>query len=288
MIMYEEAQEILNYLPIRRDKAENDYIDHLWNAFLALDASGTSGRPFVMMPFHLLFMLAMQYKVLRISKERRSSYDLVFMIDGGRDRATILNPGSVFDLALLTERTIPDVFKLIGLDAKTIKQMKGLIDNRNNTLAHAKGGIEADPEARILEYLQTLKNIQNCMKALNSDVARSWLSEITDEDNPSEFVEGRLSESFFCIRDLENIIKDLLEDEKLNNEQWLQMIDKGLEYAYGKTIIYLKDAAQCNVNSGKRFDAINLLNRNGELDDELKAFLLAHEDDDGVIELLKN
>ena len=65
--MYENAQEIFDYLPINRSKLEADYIDHLWNVFIALDNAENSARPFVMMPFHLLFMLALQYKVLRIA-----------------------------------------------------------------------------------------------------------------------------------------------------------------------------------------------------------------------------
>jgi len=53
--MYKDAQEIFNYLPIRRDTPENDYINHLWQAFFALDQTDTTARPFAVMPFHLLF-----------------------------------------------------------------------------------------------------------------------------------------------------------------------------------------------------------------------------------------
>ena len=73
--MYEDAQEIFEYLPIRRNTTENDYIDHLWQAFSALSQTETTARPFAVMPFHLLFMLALQYKVLRISKEQKEKYE---------------------------------------------------------------------------------------------------------------------------------------------------------------------------------------------------------------------
>ena len=122
--MYENAQEIFEYLPIRRDTPENDYINHLWQAFSTLEEGGVVARPFAVMPFHLLFMMAVQYKILRISKEKRVEYELVFTIDRGREREAVLNPESVFDVALLNERTIPDLLKLIGLDGETIKQIK--------------------------------------------------------------------------------------------------------------------------------------------------------------------
>jgi hypothetical protein len=42
--MYEGAQEIFDYLSINRSKPETDYIDHLWNAFVALDNTENSAR----------------------------------------------------------------------------------------------------------------------------------------------------------------------------------------------------------------------------------------------------
>ena len=57
--MYEDAQNIFEYLPIRRDTTENDYIDHLWQAFSALDSADATARPFAVMPFHLLFMMSL-------------------------------------------------------------------------------------------------------------------------------------------------------------------------------------------------------------------------------------
>lgn len=199
--MYEDAQEIFEYLPIRRDTPENDYINHLWQAFSTLDGGEVVARPFAMMPFHLLFMMALQYKVLRISKEKRAEYELVFTIDRGREREAVLNPESVFDIALLNERTIPDLLKLIGVDGETIKQIKKLIDNRNDNLAHAKGGIESEPEMRIEEYLTCLRTIQIHMQLLNNSVASSWAIEVSAEDNIPDFIEARLVDSMLCPED---------------------------------------------------------------------------------------
>src|SRR3989338_4878859 len=199
--MYENAQEIFEYLPLRRDTPENDYIDHLWQAFSTLDGGEAVARPFAVMPFHLLFMMAVQYKILRISKEKRVEYELVFTIDRGREREAVLNPESVFDIALLNERTIPDLLKLIGLDGGAIKQIKELIDNRNYKLAHAKGGIESEPEMRIEEYLTCLRTIQIHIQPLNDNVANSWITEVSTEDVMPDFIEARLVDSMLCSED---------------------------------------------------------------------------------------
>ncbi len=199
--MYEDAQEIFDYLPIRRDTPENDYIDHLWQAFTTLDGGEAVARPFAVMPFHLLFMMALQYKILRISREKRAEYELVFTIDRGREREAVLNPESVFDVALLNERTIPDLLKLIGLDGEAIKQIKELIDNRNDNLAHAKGGIESEPEMRIEEYLTCLRTIQIHMQPLNDKVANGWTTEVSPEDVMPDFIEARLVDSMLCPED---------------------------------------------------------------------------------------
>ena len=141
--MYEDAQEIFDYLPIRRDTTENDYIDHLWQAFSALDQAGTTARPFEVMPCHLLFMLSVQYKVLRIASAHKQATNLFFTGVGGRHREQLLSEQrSVFDMALINERTIPDIFQLVEVDPEAIRKFKELVDERNDNLAHAKGGIE--------------------------------------------------------------------------------------------------------------------------------------------------
>ncbi len=50
--MYEDAQEIFGYLPIRKTQVEYEYIEHLRNVFLVLDQTENTARPFLIMPFH--------------------------------------------------------------------------------------------------------------------------------------------------------------------------------------------------------------------------------------------
>jgi hypothetical protein len=200
--MYEEAQEVFDYLPIRRETLENDYINHLWQVFITLDGSGTVARPFAVMPFHLLFMMAMQYKVLRIANTQKHASDLFFSGVGGRNKEQLLSEQrSVFDIALINERTMPEIFQLIGLDSEIIKEIKDLVDDRNDKLAHAKGGIELEPEIRIEEYLVSLRAIQICMQPLNDGIASEWGKDLTTEDDGKEFIESRLLDSYLCLED---------------------------------------------------------------------------------------
>ncbi len=203
--MYEDAQEIFDYLPINRSKPEADYIDHLWNAFVALDQTDNGSRPFIMMPFHLLFMLAIQYKSIRIAKLFPDATNLFFAGVGGRNKDTLLNPlRSVFDLALINERTIPEVFRLIKLDKSKAKEIKDLIDKRNNNLAHAKGGIEPEPDERIEQYLDALRTLQPCLIPYNDQLAEQWLNEKSEEDDLKEYVDARLLDSQLCPADFKS------------------------------------------------------------------------------------
>src|SRR3990167_9862545 len=96
----ERAIEIHDYLPMARSTAEHDYILHLWDIFLTLDTFGESGRGFSIMPFHIMFMLALQYKILRISKVYSKECNLVFCTSESRIKKELINPDkSVFDLA---------------------------------------------------------------------------------------------------------------------------------------------------------------------------------------------
>jgi len=207
--MYENAQEILDYLPINRSKPEADYIDHLWNAFAALDNiddnMDNSARPFIMMPFHLLFMLALQYKGIRIAKIFPEAADLFFAGVGGRNRDKLLNPRrAVFDLALINERTLPELFRLVGVAEENTKKIKNLIDERNNNLAHAKGGIEPDPDERIDQYLDALRTLQPYLVPHNDRIADQWQSEINEEYDLSEYVDMHLPGSQLCPADFKS------------------------------------------------------------------------------------
>ena len=145
--MYEDAQEIFDYLPINKNQTEDEYISHLWTALMSLDSGDQEGISFLIMPFHLLFMLSIQYKVLRIYNYRKENYLSAFLIFPPRDdQKELLNPSSVYSIGLLEESKIINILKIVGVDDNTISLVKKLIKNRNDNLAHAKGGIERNLE----------------------------------------------------------------------------------------------------------------------------------------------
>ena len=245
--MYEDAQEIFEYLPIRRDKTENEYIDHLWQVFSVLDQTDTNARPFAVMPFHLLFMLSIQYKILRIASTHKQATDLFFTGVGGRDKDQLLSEQrSVFDMALIKERTIADIFQLINLSPKVIKIFKDLVDDRNNTFAHAKGGIGQDIEKKIKEYIDIIDNVQKCCLTINQQIVNRWIEEIEVDDSMEQFLEIHFLDSRLSPRDFGDTVGGLLKSEKLNFEQFEQVVNKGLELSYNQTIFEIKSITFSN------------------------------------------
>lgn len=265
--MYEDAPNIFDYLPIRRDTLENDYINHLWQAFSTLDGGEVVARPFAVMPFHLLFMLAIQYKVLRIYKEQKEKYELALTTKNPRDdQKDILAPESSLTIAFLLESEIVDLLKIAGLsadDAQNIK--KSIIRYRNDKIAHAKGYIEQDVKTKIEEYFGWLETLQNVYHPMNQNVADVWLAEIQVGDDMEQFLETHFLDSCFSPRDFGDVIGKMLETDKLDFEQWEQVVNKGLELVYNQTIFELKYIETINgFNQKKKSKATSILQDIGE------------------------
>lgn len=280
--MYEDAQEIFKYLPIRRDTPENDYINHLWQAFSTLGGGETLSRPFAVLPFHLLFMLSAQYKMLQIASAHKQATDLFFTGVGGRNKEQLLSEQrSVFDMALINERTLPDIFQLVELDPEVIKKFKELVDERNNNLAHAKGGIEQDLENKLGAYIFILESIHKSCVQINQKLADEWISEVKAGDDLGEFLESYFLDSRISPRDFGDVVSKMLETDKLDYEQWGQVVNKGLELAYDQTIFELKYMATSKeFDEGKRYNADKILRDNGE---ESPMFTLDDAQDLGII-----
>lgn len=85
-----------------------------------------------------------------------------------------------------------------------------------------------------------------------------------------------------------SIIGKMLETDKLDFEQWEQIVNKGLELAYNQTISAFHEIAKNEIDDGKRFNAIKVLQENGEIDEEMKKNIIETEKDEKILELLKN
>jgi hypothetical protein len=263
--MNEDAQEIFDYLPINISKPEADYIDHLWNAFVALDQTDNSARPFIMMPFHLLFMLALQYKVLRIAREQKNDYDLAFTMEIPReDQRAVLNPGSAFDLGLLNESKLIDLLKIVGMTPEKVREIKLLVRNRNDNLAHAKGGIEPDPDERIDQYIDALRTLQPFLTPHNNRIATHWLNEIGEEEVLNEFVDDRLPGSQLCPADFRAGDLTMFNiDEDAPLEEWQSAFSRVLASGSQSGLLWLHHIAQNHPDIERRSKATQLLGEAG-------------------------
>ena len=204
--MIDEARAILNYLPISRSKIENDYIDYLWGAMCAIDEGEKDVQGFALLPFHLLFLLVIQCKILRIAQECVERYTLSITLKNPKNgEEGILTPKSPFTLAFFGESELADLCKVIGLEKEGVNRIKKLVRYRNSNLAHASGYTELYPEKKVVEYISAIEELQEKMTPLNEAIARRWLTEFAPEDrqNLKEFVEVRLPDTYLSIADFE-------------------------------------------------------------------------------------
>lgn len=201
--MFEDANNIFDYLPIRmQSELEEEYQWYLWDSFMALieDPASQASR-FAVVPLHMLFMLAAEYKALRVSKAIPEQYRLTFTFRNSRiDQTPLLEPTSPFAFSILPERSLFDVFRLVGADDALIVRAKNLVDRRND-LAHTNGVIESDSGGVLAEYIQVLASLQPYFKSHNDAVASEWIADIEPEDDRSEYVESRLAASYLCPAD---------------------------------------------------------------------------------------
>jgi len=218
-LLAEDAVEIHNYLPITRNPIEDEYIEHLWDAFATLDTLGDYGRNFSIMPFHLLFMLALHYKILRLAKYKKTNYKNAFLLQYLNDEALELpDPKSVYTLGLLEESKVANLFKIVGIKSDLIGQIKALVKNRNDNLGHAKGGIERDIERRIREYINVLERIQPFFKKINDKVAKKWIKSMDPGEAGVEYIKLHLAEEYLCPTDMQQGKLSQL-DKKLNQKK---------------------------------------------------------------------
>jgi hypothetical protein len=204
--MYDEASQILEYLPIRRSPIDDEYINYLWNSFTILVNDDTENvSSFSLLPFHLLFMLAVHYKVLRYAEafpgEYKNAFTFVRLRDG---QEKVLNPDSVFDISVLGEREVFNVFQLVGLSEENVQRCKKIIDTRNSNLMHANGKIVHEVEEAIRNYCECLANIQACFRDMNEHIAEEWRGEQEEDEDIKEFVDVRLYNARLCVSDFKS------------------------------------------------------------------------------------
>lgn len=280
--MYEDAQRIFEYLPIEPGE-ESRYIIQLRDTLKILTNAEEDALYFSIVPFHLLFMLAVQYKVYRISAFNRNFYSSI--VDsvscrtyGAENKIQVrqnipldengewdTTKTSVKSLSLINEKDLFNFFEIIELDKNIVEKAQWLIDNRNDHL-HANGNIEENLSQRIQEYLEILDAIKfkYSQKKINTTIQGNWADEISVGLYPlKEFFEEKFLYSQFSPSDFGDMIFDLLNAEHLSFDQWQEITDMGLNYSYEKTIEVLKVIVHHSHDKEKVSNSKRILKENG-------------------------
>ena len=230
MIIKEEIlYKISKFLPFRCGSSEANYIKYLSNSFDKLsnkvDDSDISDG-FAIIPFHLLFMMALNYRVLRISKDQSEKYHLALTFKKEiKENEKIFNPSSPFDFSVFGESEVLNFFKLVGCKEDELGKIKSLIRVRNN-LAHANGNIEINPEKRCEEYLGSLEIIQKLFSKSNQQLAHKFLKEIESDENIEQFFEIRYKDNIINEYDLKEIAGIFIKKNNITKDQkkWLKSV----------------------------------------------------------------
>lgn len=234
--MYENAYRILDSLPLDAT-SESPYINYLWVSFESLSrhAEVTEkdeyeiARSFAIVPFHLLFMFALQFKIIRIRESIFDEYKLFAQnckIYTKNDRSELIKPlkkitgaGNEIDdllsvrfLSRIREKEIPKFFRCLSCDQVIIDRIIWLIENRDD-LAHANGNIEENIEERIDEYITLLDYLQTIFVDINNKIADEWIIEIHKYEDKNEYIKSRLAQNYLCKKDFETSRLDIYLDQ---------------------------------------------------------------------------
>lgn len=279
--MFDRAQDIFNYLPIEQG-SESRYIKQLWDSFFVLSTAEDDVPYFSIMPFHLLFMLAIQYKAYRLSAWNKDYYlnwvntnkyliynneckqQLLSNVPLNKELLWNINQSSVKTLSLIKEKHIFGLFSLIGIGDDIIVKAKALVENRNDRF-HANGEIDEKAEEKIDDYLEVLEYIQEKFKevGVNQDIQGDWSQDIEEGVYPlDEFFEEKFLYSQFSQKDFSDIIKPLIISDNLDFDQWKFVIDKCLELAPEDTIRCLEEQVMIEVDEDKRFNIEKIIKEN--------------------------
>ncbi len=167
----DNAFKIFNFLPIIYTDEVKIYLEYLWNSFNCLEKQEDISRSFSIFPFYLLFILTVQYKVLRISKYYEKEYHLLTpklsISKYAKDlmsHNTIKNSDfpqgiKAFKVSYCREKEIFRYLNIIQPSGELCAEGEKFVTIRNN-YAHASGNIENDIDLRIEDYLIYLEKLQ--------------------------------------------------------------------------------------------------------------------------------
>ena len=278
--MFDEAYKIFDYLPVQPG-GESRYINQLWGVFNTLQQGEDDIPHFSIVPFHLLFMLAIQYKIYRFAGFDPYKYVqqiAVCKIYGKENKEQVLgnipinknsvwdtNIGSVKTFSLVNEKSLFDIFDPLGMNPEFKKQACYLVDNRNDRL-HANGEVDELAEQKVGQYFEILNHLQEIFSTakINQHIQGNWSEDLNDGEYPiDEFLDEKFLYSQFSPLDYGDVLLEILLSENLDFDQWIQFVEKGIELCPEQTQGVLKNIIlQENIADEIKFNAQKILDEN--------------------------
>ena len=189
----------------------------------------------------------------------------------------------------------------VDISKEDIGKFRKLVEERDNSFAHANGNIEKNSDDKIKKYLTSLDALKSGMLKLNNSIADEWLKELKREEKEAgavdidEFLEARLFGTNLCKSDFTEgkllvfaILSsgDLNLGDDLSNKDWLAAFKLALSLAHKQAIAKLQHICKNSFDDSRRLSAVHLLKNNDKLTKRLKSDLLKKEECEKNIELL--
>lgn len=210
----EEASKILDYIPYTaKTQEEIDYFKFLWKSFCSNYDS--ESYQFAFLSYHMLFMCAVYTLLTKVRIFDRDSFVKGMTLCNSEDRKKIIESDSIFVFSLLNERTIFQLFSLIGCSSEEIKKCKCLIDDRND-IAHANGNIFFNSKKTMAERIEKMTSCLEMLtiklEPLVLEKTKEFLLESIDpelrefEEDNEQFEQILVKLNYLSRRDVRNIV----------------------------------------------------------------------------------
>lgn len=184
----DELFKMLEYLPEEyADESEEKYIDAL---MLAAETSYINGLyQFAYMQYHMLFMSAVYYVLLKISfvheeELKRALYYLLKDRHSEFWQPSNTKAGKLYfgSFATINESEVFHLLRIVGLDDSLLKDLKDLVKERNR-YAHANGQLQLTSDELFLESLKKHNEIiDRVVKLIRNDLTAFYKATICDSE----------------------------------------------------------------------------------------------------------
>lgn len=222
----DKAFKIFDSLPIVYTDSVKIYLEYLWNSFNCLEKQEDISRSFSIFPFYLLFILAIQYKVLRISKYYEVDYHLITdSLSVSKYTKVLMNANTMnedfpqgvkaFTVSYCNEKKMFEYLRIIDPSGKLCTEGRNFVGMRNN-YAHASGNIENEIDLRIEDYLNYLEKLQQVVDVTLNEKSKKKLEKVAKERGDS-FKHNHL---FTLLLETECLTKEDFRNGPLNKFYW--------------------------------------------------------------------